>query len=90
MARRDDANVIVWILAPPIALRDYLDLSMARMVRRLHHSADARNVNQTVAHHAAVEPNVHGVREPIADAESAMWFRGHLHRLLTFTLNVAA
>src|SRR5262245_57347965 len=65
----DDAEHLVGVALPPIALREDLDLDVAVVAGRLHHAADAGDVDQAVAHHAAVQAQVLRVGEPVVDVE---------------------
>src|SRR6476659_2788141 len=69
VALLDDAKHLVRIALPPIALREDLDLDIAVVDGRLHHAADAGDVDQAVTHHAAIEPQVLGIGQPVVDVE---------------------
>src|SRR5215469_5806456 len=65
-----DANAqdLVHRLVPPGVGKD-LDLGIATKTLRLYRSADRTDVDDAVAHHAAVVENVLGRHQPVTDVE---------------------
>ena len=62
-----DAQHLVGIALPPILGGEDLHLAMAAIAGRLHHRADGAQVDDAVAHHAAVEQQIGGRHQPVVD-----------------------
>ena len=62
-------NHFVRIALPPIELGEDLGLVVAVVAGRLDERADSGDVDHAVAHHAAVEHQVAGLAQPVADVE---------------------
>src|ERR687896_474596 len=68
VALGDDGKDLVRVVLPPVARED-LDLDRAVVAGRLDLAADAPDVDHAIAHHAAIEQQVPGRHQPVADVE---------------------
>src|ERR1700677_3742962 len=64
-----DPQYLVGVAAPPVLLRHDLDADRPAVAGLLDQAADAGDVDRAVAHHAAVEHEVAGRHQPVADVE---------------------
>src|SRR5437879_2587375 len=62
-----DTQDLVGIALPPILGRKNFHVAMAGIAGVLHHGAQAAQLNDTVSRHAAIENEIAGGHEPIAD-----------------------
>src|SRR6266540_6401171 len=67
----DDADHVVRLALPPVALRKDLAFDVSIVAGRFDHATQCRKVDQAVAHHAAIEPQIDRVGEPVAHMERA-------------------
>src|SRR5258708_6969330 len=65
-----DLENLVGIALPPVELGEDLDLVESRIARALDRGADARQVDDAGAHHAAVGDEVARRHQPVADVIS--------------------
>src|SRR5512139_1219701 len=56
-------------LLPPVVRRENLDLVEPAIARGFDPRADQRDVDDPVAHHAAIQKQIGGGHEPVADVE---------------------
>lgn len=74
MALLADLQDFVGRALPPVASREDFDLVEAGIAFRFHGFAQAGQVNHPVAHHAAVEQQVGGGHQPVAEVEGQQAF----------------
>src|SRR5690606_9689404 len=67
VALDDSAQRLVAGPLPPVVPRENLDLLRAVIAGGLDHGANGFEVDDAVAHHAAVEEEVGGGHQPVAD-----------------------
>src|SRR5260370_7180300 len=71
-----DAHDLVGVALPPIVGGEDFDLAVAAIAGRFHHGADCAQVDHAVAHHAAVEQQIVGRKEPVIDVVGEDFFSG--------------
>ena len=67
MALDADANDLVGIAFPPVLRREDLHIAMPAVARVLHQAAQPAQIDDAVPRHAAVEHEIAGGHQPVAD-----------------------
>ena len=70
VALGDDGQDLVGVALPPVVAGEDLDLDQAVVAGRLDQAADVGDVDHAVAHHAAIEQQILGRHQPVADMEA--------------------
>jgi len=60
----EDSYDLIGVSVPPVPFRENFHLQESLVAGVLHHCRDPREIDNAVAHHAGVEAEIAGIREP--------------------------